>query len=288
MRLGNNPLRFEPAPDKIKDIVFLVVTHLPDPIDNNNDYHGHRFEVVKTCLETMRNNSKRNHTFFVWDNGSEDGFRQWLQTTFQPDMLMLSMNIGKNNARYAAINMLPLSSIVCYSDDDIYYEDNWLNPQIDLLSSFPNVACVSGYPVRTSFRWGNENTMKWAKENGKVTQGRFISKEYESDYANSIGRDPQQHVEMTVKDIDYKISYEGKEAYLTSHHCQFIGYTVKVRQALFDDGMAMGDEKITDVNLDKVGLRLCTTKRYTRHIGNVLDDSFTHGNHIANVDSVER
>lgn len=271
MRIGNNPLRFKNAPSSYKDIVFVVVTHLPEL---ESDYHKHRMDVITECIYSMRVNSHREHTLVIWDNGSCNQFREFLrvQNELDPFILIESPNIGKTAARTSAIQMLPLGSIVCYSDDDILYSDNWLNPQLDLLTSFPNVACVSGYPVRTMFRWGNLNTLEWARKNAKLEQGRFISKEDEMDYADSIGRSHDEQISMTLKDVDYKIRYNGKEAYATSHHCQFIGYAIKILPALTYDDMAMGDEKVIDIELDKLGLRLCTTKRYTRHIGNVLDE----------------
>jgi hypothetical protein len=222
----------------------------------------------------MRNNSHREHTFMVWDNDSGEEFTWWLQSKFDADILILSKNIGKNQARAAAIQMMPLGSIVCYSDDDIFYYDNWLNPQIELLNHFPNVACVTGMPIRTMQRWGNENTLKWARANAKVKQGQFIPREWENDFADSIGRSHEKHIEMTIKDFDYLIEYDGKQAYAHAHHAQFIGYVAQIRNAIIpQDDMAMSDEKPTDIALDKVGLRLCTTQRYTRHIGNILDDN---------------
>jgi hypothetical protein len=272
MRQGQNPLRTQNAPYKMKDIICLVVTHLP--CEEEPGYHKDRMEVVQTCLETMRNGIHREHTFMVWDNDSNSTFRDWLQHIFEPDVLVMSKNIGKNQARANAINTLPLGGVVCYSDDDIFFEDNWFNPQYELLYSFPKVAAVSGMPIRTMMRWGNENTLKWARENAKVKQGRFISPELEKDYAISIGREPQQHIEMTVKDIDYLIEYEDKKAYAHAHHAQFIGYVATVRNGMYVDDMALTDEKPTDILLDKLGLRLCTTERYCRHMGNIMEDVF--------------
>lgn len=269
-RQGQNPLRTKPAPSQFKDIVFVVVTHLP--CEETPGYHAGRMDVVKTCLQTMRWGAHRDHTFMVWDNGSNSEFRDWVQHIFEPDILVLSKNIGKTNARTAAIQMLPLGSIVCYSDDDILYYDNWLNPQLELLYHFPNVAVVSGYPIRTMFRWGCENTVRWAKENGKLEQGRFMPKEWEDDYAVSVGRDPQEHVQYTLKDVDYRVTYEGKQAYTTAHHCTFMGYAVKLVQACQFDAMAMNDEKPFDIALDNIGLRISTTQRLARHMGNVIDE----------------
>lgn len=269
MRAGQNPLRFSQAPASIRDIVFVVVTHLP--CEESPGYHAGRMDVVKACLQTMRWGAHREHTFMVWDNGSKSEFRDWLQHIFEPDILVMSENIGKNNARAAAVNMLPLSSVICYSDDDMLYYDNWLNPQIELLNHFPGVAAVSGYPLRVMFRWGVENTIAWARKNGKLEQGRFMPKEWDVDYCDSVGQDYQAFVQKSVKDIDYRVSYQGRQAYCTAHHCQFIGYGVKLQQALTFDQMAMGDEKQTDIALDQVGLRLSTTRRLARHMGNVLD-----------------
>lgn len=268
-RIGRNPLLLAPAPYTIKPVVFVVVTHLPC---SDDQYHAGRLEVIQACLNTMRQNAHQDHTFIVWDNGSKDELRDWIQHIFEPDIFIASQNIGKLNARKAALQMLSPASIVCYSDDDILYYDNWLKPQLDLLLNFPNVATVSGYPVRTQFRWGNANTLAWARQNAKVKQGQFIPKEWEDDFAVSIGRDPTQHAQMTLQDYDTKILYEGREAFATAHHCQHIGYAVKLLQAMHGDDRAMGEEREFDIELDKLGLRLCTTQRLARHMGNVLDD----------------
>jgi hypothetical protein len=150
--------------------------------------------------------------------------------------------------------------------------DNWLKPQLELLNYFPEVAAVSGYPCRTMFRSGNANTLAWAEKNATVKRGQFIPREWENDHALSIGRDPQEHIQKTVKDFDTKIVYQGKEAYATAHHAQFIGYQVKLAQASYYDGMAAGNEHPFDIELDKHGLRLCTTERLCLHMGNVLDE----------------
>ena len=266
MREGVNPQRQKKV-DAIDPVVFLVVTHLP----NTNGYHAERLEVVKLCLNSMRHNAEHEHSFFVWDNGSCNELRSWLQFDFKPDMLMLSKNVGKTAARTSAITMLPPRSIVAYSDDDILYMDNWLEPQLELLQHFPNVSTVTAYPVRTAFRWACENTIEWAKGH-KLDVGRFIPQEWEDDFCVSIGRDPAWHIGYTINDKDYRVTYKGKQAYCTSHHCQFVGYADHIKPHLHYDNMAMGDEKPFDVAMDRAGLRLATVERYTRHIGNKIDE----------------
>lgn len=267
MRIGQNPLRIASVSEKIKPVACIVVTHLP----SRQGYHEHRLEVIQTCLTTMRERARVDHTFIVWDNGSCPELLNWL-VKFAPDMLMLSKNIGKTAARTSLIRMLPPKTIVCYSDDDILFYDNWLRPQIEILEGFPNVACVTGYPVRTASRWGVENTLAWAQKNGKLERGKFIPREWENDFCISIGRNPKEHVHTSQYDEEGRVTYNGRQAYCLSHHCQFIGYQERLAQAAVYDGKAMGDEKVLDIALDKIGLRLATTQRYARHIGNVMDE----------------
>lgn len=267
MRVGQNPLRNSPA-ESFKDVVLCMVTHLP----NLEGYHAERLEVVQTCLKSMVEHANMDHSLAIWDNGSCDLFREWAQDELRPDVFIQSFNAGKTAGRTSLVRMIPPKKIVCYSDDDIYFYPDWLAPQIDLLKNFPNVASVTGYPVRTAFRWGCNNTKAWAANNGELESGKLIPKQWEDDFAVSIGRDPQWHKDYTEKDIDFRVTYKGRQAYCTSHHCQFIAWSEVVSRVLSFDNRAMGDERIFDDVLDQLGLRLATTQRYTRHIGNVIHD----------------
>lgn len=267
MRIGHNPNRSSRS-ENLKDVVFGVVTHLP----NFTGYHAHRFEVVKTCLRSMVRNSNVEHSLVIWDNGSCEEFRRWVHDEMRPDIFVESINIGKTAGRTCITRMIPPNKVICYSDDDIYYYPDWYKHQYQLLTHFPNVACVTGYPVRTQFRWGNENTKAWGKKYGTLEAGKFIPELWENDFADSIGRDRDFHKGYTKEDLDYKITYNGVEAYATSHHCQFIAKSEVVNRIISFDGMAMGDEKILDETLDTLGLRLATINRCTRHIGNVIHD----------------
>lgn len=265
MRIGHNP-KSKSTADNLQGIVFAVVTHLP----NFTGYHEHRFEVVKTCLLSMVRNSGIQHSLVIWDNDSCQEFRDWVRREIKPDIFVESINIGKTAGRTAIIKMLPPDKIVCYSDDDIYYYPDWYKPQERLLTHFPNVACVTGYPVRTSFRWGNVKTKGWGVKYGTLEQGRYLPEEWEMDFADSIGRDRNFHKEYTTNDFDAKITYKKVEAYATSHHCQFIAKVETISKAFAYDGMAMGDERVFDERMDAIGLRLATTQRLTRHIGNYI------------------
>ena len=267
MRIGINPLSksyIQPPSEKIA----AVIVHLP----NRAGYHEHRFDVIKLCLTSMREHTGTDCQIYVWDNGSCNQFRNWLVNCYKPDFLTLSGNVGKSTARKAIFSSFPGSTIIGISDDDVFFYPDWFAKQIVIINHFQAVQ-VSGYPCRTSFRWGCENTKKIAGEMGKLTRGRFLPEGWEHDFAVSIGRDPEYHKQYSAGDFDYRVSYNGVQAYCTSHHMQFIARAGRILPALAWSDEAMADEKPFDEAVDRLGLRLSTTERLSRHIGNVIDES---------------
>lgn len=269
MRIGNNPNRSAAAPAYLRPVALHVNVYLP----NLEGYHAQRMEVVKTCLTTMVQGARMPHTLIITASDTMPEMLRWIEEVLQPDIFINCKNFGKTASRKMIAQMLPPETILGYSDDDMLFSNNWLAPQIELLKGFPNVACVSGYPVRTSFRWGNDNTKAWARAEARLTAGRFIPNEWERDFCVSIGRDYAEHIKTSADDVEYLIDYKGMQAYATSHHCQQIGYAGVINKVLKYNGLAMGSERQFDEDLDKLGLRLATTKRLARHIGNIMDDS---------------
>lgn len=268
MRVGMNPMK-RVSIDGYAPYIASSIVHLP----NFEGYHEQRFEVVKTSLTTMRENAGLNCEILVWDNGSCQEFRDWLLNEYKPDYVVLSKNIGKPNAVAGILGMLPPKTIVGIADDDMYYYPDWFKAQVELMVFYPNVGQVSGFPVRTQMRWGNARTLEWARKVAIVEEGSFIPSEWEEDFCTSIGRDYEWHKKYTEKDMDKRITYRGVSAYAFAHHCQFICEAGKIAPLARFDTEAMADEKPFDWAVDNTGmLRLTTINRYTRHIGNVLDD----------------
>src|SRR3990172_1485112 len=170
MRVGMNPLRHS----KIKPparVVVLVITHLPDLEDG---YHKTRFGVLKRSLASLINNIKlspNEYDIMIWDNASCDEVREWLQRWVCNRFL--SRNIGKINALKSVMRMLLPDTILAYGDDDIEYFPNWLQPQLDILTTYPNVGMVTGWPVRITSKWGEGSTLAWGREHAQSETGRF-------------------------------------------------------------------------------------------------------------------
>lgn len=268
MRIGQNPNYKLKLMDSYAPIIVGAITHLPVV----SGYHAQRFDVVKLSLETMRRNAGTDCKIMVWDNGSGGVLRNWLVNVYQPDYLILSENVGKISARAGMVRMLPPGIVIGVADDDVLYSPNWLAKQVEVLQHFPNVGQVSGCPIRTQARWGNKNTIAWARANAEVEYKKEILPQYEADFCKSIGRDYKWHQQYTADDLDPVITFNGMSVIGTAHHMQWIGYTHRMLPLVRFDTEAMADEKPFDNAVDAAGLlRLTTIRRYTQHIGNVID-----------------
>jgi glycosyltransferase involved in cell wall biosynthesis len=269
LRIGHNPLSDAEIPARSSNIL-TVITHLPDMKD---EYHAGRFEVMKACLLSMRKQAGEDYDFqtLVWDNGSCAEWLDWVSGEYDPDYLVCSRNIGKWSARAAILRMFPPSYIINISDDDMLYYPEWFARCMKIYDTYPNAGMITGYPVRTAFRWGCAKTIAWARKNADVKAGDIIPKQWDVDFCASIGREYENHPRLPI-DQEYMATYKGVSAYLTSHHCQFICKAGRIAQYSIWDNKAMTPDRMFDEWVDNAGLlRLATTERLTRHIGNVLD-----------------
>jgi hypothetical protein len=249
--------------------VLSVITHLP----SLDGYHEGRLNVIKACLESMRANAGDNdYQILVWDNGSCPKLLDWLRRSYKPDFLITGHNVGKSIARASIVRMLPPATFVGVSDDDIFYYPGWLDAHLEVMSTYPNVGTISGWPVRTQFRFCNRYTKEWGNRLSILEYGRFISEQEDKDFCTGIGRDYKWHVGYTRNDMDVKLNFRGVETYGTGHHCQLMAKAGILAQHTQFWAEALPSERPFEQSLDDAGLlRLTTYKRYTRHIGNVLD-----------------
>ena len=275
MREGTNPNRSKRV-KPYAPVVIGAITHLP----NLKGYHSERFDVIRASLETMRANAGMSCQVWIWDNGSCVNLRSWLLNEYRPDFLTFSYNVGKSIARASMVKGLPPDRVVGIADDDMFYYPDWLKKQMEVLTTYPNVGTVSGWPVRTQFRFHNSATVDWGKRNAEMRTGRFISPEEDKDFCDSIGRDYEKHIAPfnrktglgSAGELDTKLTYKGVKTYATGHHAQWIGIAGVVAPYLTFTPEAMADERPFERALnDAEMLRLTTFKRTSQHIGNIID-----------------
>lgn len=267
-RTGNNPAKFSPG-IKLPGAVMTVTTCLP----NTDGYHAERFDVIRLCLNSMRDRAGIPHKVMVWDNGSCSLLTDWLREEYKPDYLMLSENVGKTNARTMISRLFHPDTIIGLSDDDMYFYEGWLKESLLLMKGFPSVGMVSAYPVRTQFRWGCKNTIETCRKIGDVKVGKFIDEQWDRDFCASIGREYEEQLKTTINDMDYIVSYKGLTAFATAHHCQYIAYAGVLAKFPEWTTKLLSPERGLDDAVDNAGLlRLTTRQRFARHMGNVIDD----------------
>ena len=270
MRDGSNPNR-NARVTGYHPIVISAITHLP----NQQGYHEGRFDVIRASLETMRANAGMDCEILVWDNGSNANLRGWLINNYRPDHLIFSRNVGKSIARASIVRMLPPDRIVGVADDDMFYYPDWLKKQVEVLVTYPQVGTVSGWPVRTQFRFHNSATVEWGREHATGFEtGKIIPAHEDRDFCESIGRDYDWHSgAYTENDMDIKLTYRGVPTYATGHHAQWIGKAGVISNFVDYTPEAMADERPFEQAVNDAGLlRLTTFRRTSQHIGNVLDD----------------
>jgi hypothetical protein len=247
----------------LSKVVCLVVTHLP----NMEGYHADRLDVVQTSLRSIL---KESPYTIVWDNGSCHEFRTWLRS-YPTARVVLSENIGITNAVKTVLSGLPEDTIVAVADDDVEYFPNWLQPQLDILITLPNVGVVSGCPTRIGSALAVESTLDWAQANAEIESGRFVSDEDELDFAHSLGKSWEEHQREVGYLADIRITYKNVSALVGAKHWQYVCYSGRIAPLIQWTGEAMAKQRPFDLAIDAAGLlRLSTVRRYTRHIGNVL------------------
>lgn len=268
-RKGMNPLREKEIEYKLSpDIpVVAVITHLP----NLEGYHKDRLDIVFNAVISAWNNCKTDAWFVLWDNGS-----CWDWTSRFPalpyDQIIFSKNIGKQNAINALCNMYH-SSIIAFSDDDILHYPNWLEPQIEVLKTYPSVGLVSGCVTRHYMKYHHLYAWQWCAQNDVLIRIDDTPREWDQQHGESIGKPKNIAASMVGKVPATIIEYNNVKARIGGNHCQFVGYADTLKEFLPRTDKYMEPLYPFDIRVDDAKLlRLLTKDRLTRHLGNVLSD----------------
>jgi hypothetical protein len=148
---------------------------------------------------------------------------------------------------------------------------------MEILETYPRVGMVSGVPVRDASHRSRDSLLAWIKDGGSgihTNTEYSIPDKWEVDWAESVGRDPEIHLQKIKDQEDLVINYKDVDAFGSASHFQFVSPKDVIVKALPDlwEGKLMGEMMELDQAIDALGyLRLSTVNRYTRHIGNSLN-----------------
>ncbi len=274
-RLGVSPTRGKQSGYSPARVTVAVLTFIPEL----EGYYRHRLEVLRACLESILINTAGEYDLMVFDNGSCPEVREYLSDKHQAgeiDLLMLSSrNLGKIGALQVMFNAAP-GELISYCDDDILFYPGWLAAHLAVVDNYPNVGMVSGLPVRSAANravTANQSFISDPPDGLKIETKRWIPDEWERDWAFSTGRDPEELLASQREQADLHLTLDGVEAYPAANHFQYLARREVLLKAIPDEwsGRLMGKMVELDQTIDdQGGLRLSTTERYVRHIGNVV------------------
>jgi hypothetical protein len=259
-----------PAP-----ITAAVLTYIPDLAG----YFHQRLEVLKLSLTSLIVNTHAPYDLMVLDNGSCRQVINYLTEIYQKGLIdylfLSSKNLGVQEGLRFLVKNAP-GDYIAYANDDVYYSSGWLNEHMKIIDVFPNVGMVSGAPVGISSETAVSSLNKLLENppTQLTVAERARTLTWERDWAVSTGRDPEEHVENIHEQPQVVLEIEGIKAVGAAVHFQFVAPRDVIQAALPESKreQLMGGMVELDHQVDRLGLlRLSTSDRLTRHIGNLIE-----------------
>ena len=273
MRIGQNPAKYVKEVAKPARITVAVLNYIPFL----SGFYAEALEVLKVCLESIRESADLPFDLLVFDNGSCEEARQYLLDEHQAGRIQFLILSEKNLGKGGAWNMILAGApgeIIAYTDSDAYFYQGWLSRSVQLLETYPKVGMVTARPFRTKEEFYT-STVAW----GQTAHGRRRSRRGSSSpsrsFANSISawarakRKSAQHYETTQ---DVRLTYQGVPAIAGASHWQFTAYKSVLQHFLpFSMDRPMGQVRQLDQRMNEAGyLRLMVTDPLAMNMSNTL------------------
>lgn len=261
------------APADVLAAVIVYVPHL-------RGYFTNRLAVVGLSLRSLIRHKPPQSRLAVFDNGSCEEVRTMLAAHVQRGEIDLLVRSWTNIGTPAALRILlslELRPLVAYGDDDVFYYPGWLEEELAIWSAFPRVGMVSGVASLDGADHAVEATLRAAQNDPSIRLelAAHIPAEWERDWARSTGRDPEARAEHALRQPVALLERQGVRAFAGATHFQYLGRASELLAALPQDRPAslMGNMRHLDEGIDRMGrMRLSTTRRVVRHMGNAVAD----------------
>ena len=149
MRVGQNPAKYVKEVAKPARITVAVLNYIPFL----SGFYAEMLDVLKVCLESIRQNTDLPYDLLVFDNGSCAEVRQYLLDEHEDGRIQYLILSEKNLGKGGAWNMILAGApgeIIAYTDSDCLFPPGWLSRSVQILETYPNVGMVTARPFRTN------------------------------------------------------------------------------------------------------------------------------------------
>lgn len=272
MRVGQNPAKYVKDVAKPARVTAAVLNYIPF----QSGFYSETLDVLKICLQSLRDGAKIPFDLMVFDNGSCPEVKEFLlneQAEGRIQYLILSeKNLGKGGAWNMILSGAP-GEIIAYTDSDALFYEGWLEKSLELLETFPNVGMVTARPFRTNPDFIT-STVAWGEktETVKYESGDFIPFEVFREFDLSLGQSEEEIKQHYETSTDHRLTYMGVSAIAGASHWQFVAKKEVLAKFLpFDMDRPMGQVKQLDQRMNEAGyLRLMPTEPYAMNMSNTL------------------
>jgi glycosyltransferase involved in cell wall biosynthesis len=273
MRIGQNPAKFVDTVVKPQEITVAVVSCIPFL----SGFYEQSLDVLKACLGSIWENTDRPYDLMVFDNASCQEVRDFLLEASQMEkiqyLVLSAQNIGKMGAWNYIFGASP-GKYIAYADSDILFYPGWLSRSLELLETFPNVGMVTARPIRTPEKYSS-STLEWARrqDDHVLQEGEFIDWETYQEHLTSLGLSAEESQHYYRESRDYRLTYDGKSAYVGAAHFQFLACRDVLQRVIpIPSERPLRGDRALDITINDLGyLRLTTVDPYLRHMGNRVD-----------------
>jgi glycosyltransferase involved in cell wall biosynthesis len=273
MRLGQNPAKSIDKVPQPEEVTVAVVTYIPFL----EGYYAESLDVLKVCLDSIRENTGLSYDLMVFDNASCAEVRAYLMERHQEGAIqyltLSDKNVGKGGAWNFIFQAAP-GKVIAYSDSDILFYPGWLKESLDILKTFPNTGMVTARPMRTPEALF-ASTLEWARQTPEIQIENevFLAWEDYREHLVSLGVSEEQAREWYAEGKDWRLTLHGVKAQIGAAHFQFTACKSVLREFLpFNMDRPMGQVRSLDEQINQAGyLRLGTCNVLVRHLGNHLE-----------------
>jgi GT2 family glycosyltransferase len=277
MRIGHNPARFVEKVAQPADITVTVVNSIPFL----SGYYEQSLGVLKTVVESLNATREpaRPYDVMLFDNHSCAEVREYLKEACDQGKIQYLVFSDTNIGKIGAWNYMfgaAQGKYIVFSDGDILFRPGWLAASLELFETFPNVGMVTARPFRSPKKYSGA-TIDWARQQaaGVFEQGGFIDWEILREHGRSIGISEDRAREKYPKGRDFRLTYQGKVAYVGAGHFQFMTRRDLLQKIIpLPSEQPMRGERDLDIAVNDMGyLRLTTQQPLVLHMGNRLPES---------------